>query len=255
MLGALFGDIVGSIYEYNNIKSKEFPLFSPNAQITDDSILTIAVADYCLHGGDLVHVLQTYGKNYPDADYGGHFRSWLFSQDPQPYSSWGNGSAMRVSPVGFLFNNEEEVLTQAAHTASVTHNHPEGIKGAQATALGIYLARTGHSKEKIKTTIENRFGYDLSQTVDQIRSTYRYDLSCQGTVPPAIIAFLESMDFEDAIRNAISLGGDSDTLACITGGIAEAYYGLSSEIEEYICTKLDFELKQIVKKFKTRIKS
>lgn len=225
MIGAIAGDIVGSVYERHPIKTKEFPLFHPLCVFTDDTVLSVAVADAILTGRSYLESIRSVGRRYPDAGYGASFRHWLFSSTPAPYNSWGNGAAMRVSPVGFAFNSEAEVLDQAARTARITHNHPEGIKGAQATALAIFLARRGAGKAQIRLQIEKRFKYDLSRTLDSIRPGYGFDVSCQGTVPEAIIAFLESDAYEDALRNAISLGGDSDTLACITGGIAQAFYG------------------------------
>jgi len=227
MFGAIIGDIVGSVYEWNNIKTKEFPLFSERGFFTDDTVMTIAVADALLNGGaanNFIDSIKKYGGIYPNAGYGGRFQSWLFSDEREPYNSWGNGSAMRVSPCGWFANSLSEAETLAEISASVTHNHVEGIKGAQATASAIFLAREGKSKPEIKNYIENKYGYDLNRTLDEIRPTYRFNESCQETVPQAIIAFLESKDFEDAIRNAISIGGDSDTLAAITGSIAEAAY-------------------------------
>ncbi len=225
MIGAIAGDIIGSVYERCPIKTKEFPLFHQRCRFTDDTVLTIAVADAILTGRPYDQSVREIGRRYPDAGYGGSFIGWLHSDHPQPYNSWGNGSAMRVSPVGFAFNTEADVLSEAAKTAGISHNHPEGVKGAQATALSVYLARLGHTKEEIREQIGQRFEYDMHRTVDNIRPTYTFDISCQGTVPEAIIAFLDSSSYEDAVRNAISLGGDSDTLACITGGIAEAFYG------------------------------
>ena len=224
MIGAIAGDIIGSVYERYPIKTKDFPLFHHRCRFTDDTVLTIAVADAILTGRPYDQAVREIGRRYPDAGYGGSFIDWLHSDQPQPYNSWGNGSAMRVSPVGFAFNTEEEVLSEAAKTAGISHNHPEGVKGAQATAFSVYLARLGHTKEEIREQISQRFGYNLYRTVDSIRPTYAFDISCQGTVPEAIIAFLDSRSYEDAVRNAISLGGDSDTLACIAGGIAEAFY-------------------------------
>lgn len=225
MLGSIVGDIIGSVYEWNNIKTKDFPLFHVNCQFTDDTVLTVAVADVILNGGKYAERLKEYYHCYPYAGYGGNFRHWCESNYNAPYNSWGNGSAMRVSPVGFAGADLNSVLREAKRSAEVTHNHPEGIKGAQATAAAIFLARTGHEKGVIKSYIETAFGYDLGQTLETIRPGYQFDVSCQGSVPQAILAFLESTDFEDAIRNAVSFGGDSDTIACITGGIAEAFYG------------------------------
>lgn len=229
MIGAIAGDIIGSAYEHRPIKTKDFPLFDPRCRFTDDTVLTVAIADAILSGRAYLDSVREIGRRYPRAGYGGTFVAWLHSHDPRPYNSWGNGSAMRVSPVGFAFSSEEEVLEQAKRTAEISHDHPEGIKGAQATALAVFLARTGAEKEEIRTRIADLFGYDLSRTVDGIRPGYFFDVSCQGTVPEAIISFLESSSYEDAVRNAVSLGGDSDTLACITGGIAEAFYGAVPE--------------------------
>ena len=245
MLGAIIGDIVGSVYEFDNIKTTDFPFFSQRSTFTDDSIMTIAVAEWLLTDNEHTHeTLEKIMVRYADAfpfptgGYGGRFAQWLFRPESLvdgktgkvagkrvPYNSWGNGAAMRASAVGWKFRTLEETEAVAELSASITHNHPEGIKGAQATAAAIYLARTGKSKQEIKDYIESRFGYDLSTHTDEIRKTYGWEDSCQGTVPPAIRAFLDSTDFESAVRIAVSLGGDSDTLACITGGIAEAYYG------------------------------
>ncbi len=250
MIGAIAGDIIGSVYEHYPIKTKEFPMFAPGCGFTDDSVLTVAVADAILSGRPYLASIREIGRGYPDAGYGISFMEWLYSHDPQPYNSWGNGSAMRVSPVGFAFNTEKEVLDQAEKTAEISHNHPEGIKGAQATALTVFLARTGHDKEEIRKRIREKFGYDLDRGVDDIRSTYAFDISCQGTVPEAIIAFLDSSSYEDAIRNAVSLGGDSDTLACITGGIAEAFYGpVPHHIQEKVKDILTSYLWEITEKF------
>ena len=224
MIGAIAGDIIGSVYEAYQIKTKDFPLFHPRCRFTDDTVLTVAVADAILTDRPYEQSVREIGRLYPNAGYGRAFIGWLFSEHPQPYNSWGNGSAMRVSPVGFAFNTEDEVLSEAEKTANISHNHPEGIKGAQATALAVLLARMGYTKEEIRGQIGQRFGYNMNRTVDDIRPTYSFDVSCRGTVPEAIIAFLDSTSYEDAVRNAISLGGDSDTLACITGGIAEAFY-------------------------------
>ena len=224
MIGAIAGDIIGSVYEHYQIKTKDFPLFHPRCRFTDDTVLTVAVADAILTGRPYEQSVREIGRRYPGAGYGGSFIGWLHSDHPQPYNSWGNGSAMRVSPVGFAFNTEDEVLDEAEKTANISHNHPEGVKGAQATALAVFLARMGHTKEEIRDQIRQRTGYNIHRTVDDIRPAYSFDVSCRGTVPEAIIAFLDSTSYEDAVRNAISLGGDSDTLACITGGIAEAFY-------------------------------
>lgn len=252
MLGAIAGDIIGSIYEFNNIKTKDFPLFSPGSNFTDDTILTVAVADTILNGGEYTERLKQYHRRYPYplGGYGQKFDLWALSDSSEPYNSWGNGSAMRVSPVGFAFNDLNSVLREAKRSAEVTHNHPEGIKGAQATAAAIFMARTGKNKSEIKSYIENTFGYDLGLTIDQIKPSYQFDVSCQGSVPQAIIAFLESTDYEDAIRNAVSLGGDSDTIACITGGIAHAFYGeVPKAIANAALSRLDELIHTVAVKF------
>ena len=225
MIGAIAGDIIGSVYEYAAMKSKSFPLFQPGSCFTDDTVLTVAVADAILKGRPYLESIRAIGQRCPDAGYGGAFAAWLASGAPRPYNSWGNGSAMRVSPVGFAFSSEDEVLEQAKATAEITHNHPEGVKGAQAAAVSVYWARTGWNKDQIRKGIAERFGYDLDRSVDDIRPGYSYEISCQRTVPESIIAFLDSDSYEDAVRNAVSLGGDADTLACIAGAIAEAFYG------------------------------
>lgn len=224
MIGAIAGDIIGSVYEWENVKTTDFDLFDPRCRFTDDTVMTVAVADCILSGREYSEVFREYGRRYPDAGYGGLFRKWLFSRNPQPYNSYGNGSAMRVSPVGFASSKLEAVIDEAKKSAKVTHNHAEGIKGAQAVASAIFLAREGKNKEEIQIFIKDRFGYDLHKGLDDIRPGYSFDVTCQGSVPEAIIAFLESLDYEDAVRKAVSLGGDSDTIACITGGIAQAYY-------------------------------
>lgn len=250
MIGAIAGDIIGSVYEHYQIKTKEFPLFHPLCCFTDDSVLTIAIAKAILEDHDYRNAVREMAQRYPDAGYGGSFIRWVHSSNPKPYNSWGNGSAMRVSPVGFSFDKADTVLREAAGTAEISHNHPEGVKGAQSTALAIFLARTTQDKALIRREVVDRFGYDLSRTVEEIRPSYGFDISCQGTVPEAIISFLDSTSYEDAIRNAISLGGDSDTLACITGGIAEAYYkeipvGILREVQ----TRLDPYLWNITERF------
>lgn len=234
MLGSIAGDIIGSPYEFASFKEREFPLFVKDSTFTDDTILTVAVADALLHNLDVAQTIKSYAQLYPHASYGGSFHKWMISKSMEPYNSWGNGSAMRTSPVGFLCQDERSVLQTAKKCAEVTHNHSEGIKGAQAVSFAIYLARHGSSKEEIKEQTTRWFGYDLSSCLDEIRPSYRFDESCQRTVPQAFLAFLESSDYESAIRNAISLGGDADTLACITGGLAEAYYG---ELPDHIVTE------------------
>ena len=254
MLGAIAGDIIGSVFEWNNNRSKDFPLFSSGSDFTDDTVMTIATADVLLHHGDYAKAYKKFGRLYPGRGYGGRFAWWLGSESYEPYNSFGNGSAMRVSPVGVAFDTLEKVLEEAKKSAEVTHNHPEGIKGAQATAAAIFLARTGKRKEDIKTYIEKEFQYDLSRRLDDIRPTYEFNGTCQGSVPEAIIAFLESEDFEDAIRNAISIGGDSDTIACIAGGIAEAYYGgVPGEIKERVMEILDERMRGIVEEFRSKV--
>jgi len=257
MIGAIIGDIVGSVYEWNNIKTKDFPLFSPGCFFTDDTVMTLAIAEGLINGGsaeDFTAAIKKYGRLHPDSGYGGRFGSWLFSDDINPYNSWGNGSAMRVSPVAWAFDILSEVEKYAEISAAVTHNHPEGIKGAQATAAAIFLARKGKTKEEIKAYIENKYGYNLNRSLDEIRPNYRFNESCQETVPEAIIAFLESVDFEDAIRNAISLGGDSDTLAAITGSIAEAAYCIPKEIKEKALSILDQGLLDVYRQAQSRMK-
>jgi len=250
MIGAIAGDIIGSVYEHNPIKTKDFPLFHAHCRFTDDTVLTVAVARALVEGRSYQESIRELGQRYPNAGYGAAFFQWLFTPNPRPYNSWGNGAAMRVSPVGFAFDRVETVLREARSTAEITHNHPEGIKGAQATAISVFLARTTRDKSLIREEVSKRFGYDLHRTIKEIRPNYGFDVSCQGTVPEAIIAFLDSYSYEDAIRNAISLGGDSDTLACITGGIAEAYYGpLAPEIVEKVKECLTEELWAITIRF------
>lgn len=231
ILGAIAGDVIGSVYEFNNTQTTDFPLFKRETTFTDDTVMTIAIADAILHNKDFSQTILDYGKRYPNRGYGTSFFKWLAHDTPAPpYNSWGNGSAMRVSAVGFAYNDLDKVLKKAEKTAVVTHNHPEGIKGAQATAAAIFLARTGKNKAEIKAYIEQKFGYDLDFTLDEIRPTFPFDENCQGTVPQSIVAFLESTDYDSAIRLAISLGGDSDTIACITGGIAIAFYKEMSQV-------------------------
>ena len=250
MIGAIAGDIIGSVFEHHAIKSTQFPLFSRYSGFTDDTVLTVAIADSILKKVDYATSLKTFGQKYPYAGYGSSFFRWIFSSDSRPYNSWGNGSAMRVSPVGFAFDSMEDVLSEAKKSAEVTHNHPEGIKGAQATALAVFMARSGKSKATIKQEISDRFGYNLDRALDDIRPHYSFDISCQGSVPEAIIAFLEGKDFEDAIRKAISLGGDSDTLACIAGGIAQAYYqNIPREIVSDVRKRLPEEFLLIIDEF------
>jgi ADP-ribosylglycohydrolase len=253
MLGAVAGDIIGSVHEFLQEKTMDFPLFVDASSFTDDSVLTIAVADCLLTGSSYVDKFHEYARAYPDRGYGAGFRHWVESGSRKPYNSWGNGSAMRVSPVGFAMPTLESVLEEAKRSAEVTHNHPAGIRGAQATALAIFLGRQGESKATIRKSIKEKFGYDLNRSTNAIRPTYSFNESCQGTVPEAIIAFLDSSDYEEAIRLAISLGGDADTLACIAGGIAEAFYGgVPQDIAELAMAKLDEDLRNTLVLFSER---
>jgi ADP-ribosylglycohydrolase len=253
VIGVLAGDIIGSVHEGSGTKSKDFPLFVEDSRFTDDTVLTIAVAEQLLRGGDYIDLFHDYFHAYPLAGYGASFIRWAGYRRREPYNSWGNGSAMRVSPVGFACETLGEVLAHAEQSAIVTHNHPEGIRGAQATAVAVFLARTGKGKAEIKTAIEREFGYNLGQRLDEIRPSYTFDVSCQGSVPESIIAFLESNSYEDAVRNAISLGGDADTMACIAGGIAEAFYGgIPEEIESRALAVLDGRLRGVVEEFEQR---
>ena len=265
MYGAILGDIIGSPYEFDRSgKTKQFPLFSPESRFTDDTVMTIAVADALLsvsaHSPEseirqmLITSMQTFGRRYHDIGYGARFLSWLLQDDPQPMGSWGNGSAMRVSSAGWLYDDPETVLRMARLSAEVSHNHPEGIKGAEAVASAVYLARTGTSKDVIRSYITETFGYDLSRTCDEIRPDYRHVASCQGTVPEAITAFLEGDSFEDVIRTAVSLGGDCDTLTCIAGSIAEAFYGVPEELKE-LCreTYLADDMLEVLMRFEAAI--
>ena len=272
MLGAIIGDIVGSIYEFDNIKTKEFDFLTDEMFFTDDTVMTIAIADAIMNGGqheNFIQSMKKWGNNYIDKSYGSSFINWLTSETSEPYNSWGNGSAMRVSPCGWVAKLDipiEEGIKQteelAKMSAEVTHNHPEGIKGAQVTALSIYYMRHGKSKNDVneykyilKNEIERRYRYNLNFTLDRIRSSYTFNESCQGTVPQAIVSFLESRNFEDAIRNAISIGGDSDTLAAITGSIAEASYGIPETIKEKAMSYLDDEIKELYNKWTNYINS
>jgi len=270
MLGAIIGDIVGSVYEFDNIKTKSFPFFANYKEYTDDSILAIATADWILHGGDVAQYYFRYATKYrnPMGGYGGGFIDWVneaeFSGKFIPYNSCGNGSAMRIAPVGWLdssipFYGEKYILKMAKISADCTHNHPEGIKGAQATALCIYMARKGKSANEIRSQITKKFGYDLSLSVDEIRPRYSWKGldgkvnggTCQGSVPQSIVCALEAKNFEDAIRNAISIGGDSDTIGCITGGIAESIFGIPEDMRNIGMSYLPNELKNIVNEFES----
>ena len=260
MIGAILGDMIGSPYEFDRgSKTKDFPLFSDKSTFTDDTVMTIAVADAFLPVQPdmeddtirqrVVAKMQKYGRLYPHAGYGGRFRHWLRDRYPQPYNSWGNGSAMRVSSVGWLYNDLETVRRMARLSADVTHNHPEGIKGAEATASAIFLARTGHTKAQIKDYIETEFLYDLSRTCDEIRPNYHHVESCQETVPEAITAFLEGESFEDVIRTAVSLGGDCDTLTAIAGSMAEGFFGVPDGLKEACRNRLPKDLLAVLERF------
>lgn len=261
MYGAILGDIIGSVYEFDmfNIKTKDFPLFSPNCTYTDDSIMTLAVAKAFMDTKDLtddeeikknmIKYMQRLGRAYPYAGYGANFGWWLYEENPEPYNSLGNGSAMRVSSAAWLFGTLDEVRRAARLSAIVTHNHPEGIKGAEATASAIFLARTGHSKAEIKEYIETEFEYSLNRTCDEIRPYYHHVETCMETVPEAITAFLESTDFIDCIRTAVSLGGDCDTLTAIACSIAEGFYGVPEELKTECHARLPEDLNQILNEF------
>ena len=258
MIGAIAGDIIGSVYERHNITTTSFPLFQPDSRFTDDSVLTCAVAKAILDGGtreDYLTSIRAIGRMYPDCGYGGHFIDWLNGDSTEPYNSWGNGSAMRVSPVIWAYDSLDEVLSAAKASAEITHNHPDGIAGAQAIAAAGLLARTGHTKGEIKSYISSQFGYNLDRTLDEIRPVYGFDVSCPGSVPEAIIAFLESTDFESAIRGAVSIGGDSDTIATMTGALAEAAYGVPYIIRREALSRLPLILKGIVEEFEGRYQS
>lgn len=256
MYGAILGDMIGAPYEFNRGgKRKDFPLFTEASEFTDDTVMTLAVAEGLMNaaGGtdeeikhSLVHSMQSWGMDYPYAGYGGMFRSWLYSANPQPYNSFGNGAAMRVSAAGWLYDDLATIRHMAALTAAVSHNHPEGIKGAEATASVIYLARTGSSKEAIRAYVEQEFGYDLSRTIDEIRPTYCHDETCMRTVPEAIIAFLEGTDFEDVVRTAVSLGGDADTVGAIAGSMGEAMYGVPDALKAACRERLPKDLLRVL---------
>lgn len=250
MIGAIVGDIIGSRFEFFNTKSTDFPLFVKSSKFTDDTVLTVAIADAILNDCDFTENLQKFGRNHLYCGFCGMFLKWVESDNPQPYNSWGNGSGMRVSAVGWLFDNPTEILEKAKQTAEVTHNHPQGIIGAQAIAYAIYLARNQVSKSEIKHILEEKFNYNLSRKLDEIRPTYKFHVSCQKSVPESIIAFLESEDFESAIRLGISLGGDSDTIACMAGSIAEAYYQeIPPSILKEVRNRLSPDLLEVINQF------
>jgi ADP-ribosylglycohydrolase len=251
MLGAIAGDVIGSVHEYRGTKSTDFDLFTAGCRFTDDTVLTVAVADCLMNGREYVDAFHDYFLAYPNAGYGYRFFHWASSGSRGPYNSWGNGSAMRVAPVGHAFDSLDDVLAHAARSAEVTHNHPEGVKGAQATAAAVFMARNGETKSNMKSSLKHMFGYDLDRRLDDIRPTHVFDESCQGTVPLAVIAFLESADYEDAVRKAVSLGGDADTLACIAGAVAEAHYGgVLPLIAAQTLAVLDDRLRSVVLKFR-----
>jgi len=253
MLGAIAGDVIGSAYEARPVKTTEFELLPSAARFTDDTVLTVATADALLGDGDFARAYRRYGRAFPNAGYGGSFFRWLFSADARPYNSWGNGAAMRVSPVGLALDTAEAVMAEAARSAAVTHNHPEGIKGAQATALSVFLACRGADKAEIKSEIEDRFDYDVSGCLASVRPGYRFDVSCQGSVPQSLIAFLESVDYEGAVRNAVSLGGDADTMACIAGGVAQAFYGAVPEtIAAEVLARVPLDFLSVLERFESR---
>lgn len=253
VFGAICGDMIGSLYEINPVKTKDFEWLNPYSRFTDDTVLTVAVASALLANREYGKALKTFARRYPFAGYGDRFDHWAQDDSYAPYNSCGNGSAMRVSGVGYAFDSLEDVVSEARETARVTHNHPEGIKGAQAVAACIFLARTGVEKSAIKQVIATCFQYDLDQKLDDIRPAYFFDVTCQGSVPQSIVAFLESDNFESAIRNAISLGGDSDTMACIAGSIAQAYYRhIPPEIIEFVRRKLPADLLEVVDAFNER---
>ncbi|MBR0036265.1 MAG: ADP-ribosylglycohydrolase family protein [Bacteroidales bacterium] len=254
MLGALVGDIIGSVYEFRNTKRTDFDLFTPWSTFTDDSVMTLAVAKWLVEDENhteqhLIKCMQELGQLYPNAGYGGRFYWWLVQEDPRPYNSWGNGAGMRVSPVGLYAKTLDEALLLAGVTASVSHNHPEGIKGAQAIAACVFLCKEGRSKQEIKEFVESRFGYDLHRTIDEIRPGYSFDVSCQGSVPEAIIAFLEGNSFEEVVRLAVSIGGDSDTIGCMAGAIASCMYPIPEEIVGKCNAILPNDLREIKDNF------
>jgi len=255
MLGAIGGDIIGSAFERSPIKTKKFTLFSQDSILTDDTVMTIAIAKSLINNEKYIDNIIDFGIRYNNVGYGASFKKWLNSWNHKPYNSWGNGSAMRISSIGFYFSSEEETLHEAKRSAEITHNHIEGIKGAEATALAIFMARNNKSKNKIRERISKQFGYDLERTVDEIRPNYKFYVSCQESVPESIICFLDSTSYEDCIRNAISLGGDADTMATIAGGIAEAYYNdIPKEISSNIYKRLPKEFLEILLQFKDKVK-
>ena len=263
MIGAIFGDIVGSVYEFDNIKTKEFQLFTDKCKFTDDTVMTVAVADALMQFDKisdleafkkvLIRTMHRYGKKYPRAGYGGHFRMWLRNKETAPYGSYGNGSAMRVSPVAWYATSLDEARSLAKASAEITHNHPEGVKGAVVTAGATYLARTGATMAEIKEFVSGY--YDMNFTLDEIRPSYYFNETCQHTVPQAMQAFFESTSFEDTIRNGISIGGDSDTLCAICGAVAEAYYGMTEQEKAVAMSYLDEPMREVVRMFGKTVRS
>ena len=256
MKGAIAGDIFGATYEFDPYPHEDVDLFLRHRFFTDDTVLTIATADALMTDGDYTRAFREWGRQYPDCSWGGHFCQWLFGDFDGPYNSFGNGSAMRVSPVGWAFDTLEETLAEAKRSAAVTHNHPEGIKGAQATAAAIYLARTGATKQDIRSEITARFNYDLTRTIADIRPDYSFDVTCQGSVPESLIAFLDADDLEHTLRLAISLGGDADTQAAIAGAVAEAFWGgLPDDIEAEVNRCLTPDMAEVVDRFRSHFVS
>lgn len=253
MLGAIAGDTIGSMYEFRPAPHKRFELFPPGSRPTDDSFLTIEVARWLLDGGSLIDAFHACVERHPDGGWGGMFLRWAERKRREPYNSFGNGSAMRVSPVGWAFSTFDEVLLHAERSAAVTHDHPEGIKGAQAVATAIFMARHGSSKDQIREAIRDRFAYSVEMTIDELRAISRFDETCQVSVPPAIVAFLDSSDWEDAVRNAVSLRADADTQACIAGAIAEAHYGgVPEPIRSRVLRYLNHDQRTVCERFETR---
>ena len=256
IIGAICGDIIGSTREFNSIKTKDFKLFQKKSTFTDDTIMTLAVANWLIKDRSsqktLIDEMQYWGNKYPNAGYGGSFGGWLRQENPKPYDSWANGSAMRVSPCAWVANSLKEAQDLAYKSAIISHDHPEGIKGALATCDAIYLARIGANKDEIKNHIEVRYEYDLDRKLDEIRPYYSFDVSCAGSVPESIISFLEAKDFEDAIRNAVSLGGDADTQAAIAGSIASAYWDVPREIHYKAIHRLNYDLLNVLIDFEEK---
>jgi len=250
MLGAIAGDVIGSVREFKGPCPENFELFSPRSQPTDDSVLTVAVAETVLAGGDFAESLRRWGRRYPDSGYGLRFGYWLHADDAGPYQSFGNGSAMRVSPIGWAFDTLEQVLAEARRSAIVTHDHPEGVKGAQSVAAAIFVARTGGSREELRSLFESRFGYDCSTPLETLRARHTMNETCQHTVPIAATIALASVSVEDAIRKAVSMGGDADTIGCIAGSIAEAMYGgVSRALADEVLARLPADMREVTERF------